>query len=586
MQSTETVLGVLRERGRRGLPVERLYRQLFNPQWYLLAYGKLYSNRGAMTPGADGGTVDGMALAKIDRIIDALRHERYRFKPVKRVYIPKRNGKRRPLGLPTWADKLVGEVVRMLLQAYYEPTFSPHSHGFRPGRGCHTALRELANTWKGTAWFVEGDIARCFDALDHRVMIEALGEKIHDNRFLRLLRNMLQAGYLEDWRYHETLSGVPQGGVVSPILSNIYLSRLDAFVETILIPEYTRGATRVINPEYSRTSQAIGAAKRLGDRARVRTLRKRQRSLPSKDPQDPNYRRLRYIRYADDVLFGFAGPKVEAEEIKQRLATFLRDDLKLELSQAKTLVTHGRTSAARFLGYEITVQHNDTRITQGQRSVNSAIGLRVPLDVIRTKCAQYKKRGKPAPRPHLINEDDYTIIGTYGAEYRGIVGYYPMAVDIGRFTRLHWVMQTSLLKTLAGKYHSSVVKMSRKYMTTIDTPHGPRKCLEARIERGEGRKPLIARFGGIPLKRQKYTVLIDRAPTPTPPGRKELVTRLLSNRCEICNNTDGIQTHHVRKLADLDNVEEPRPIWAQVMVKRRRKALVVCRTCHDQIHTR
>ena len=218
MQSAETVLGVLRERGRRGLPVERLYRQLFNPQWYLLAYGKLYSNRGAMTPGADGETVDGMALAKIDRIIDALRHERYRFKPAKRVYIPKKNGKRRPLGLPTWADKLVGEVVRMLLQAYYEPAFSPHSHGFRPGRGCHTALREVTNTWKGTAWFVEGDIARCFDTLDHRVMAETLSEKIHDNRFLRLLRNMLQAGYLEDWRYHETPSGVPQGGVVSPIL--------------------------------------------------------------------------------------------------------------------------------------------------------------------------------------------------------------------------------------------------------------------------------------------------------------------------------------------------------------------------------
>ena len=161
-----------------------------------------------------------------------------------------------------------------------------------------------------------------------------------------------------------------------------------------------------------------------------------------------------------------------------------------------------------------------------------------------------------------------------------------MAVDIGRFTRLHWVMQTSLLKTLAGKYHSTVVKMSRKYMTTIDTPHGPRKCLEARIDRGEGRKPLIARFGGIPLKRQKYTVLTDRAPTPTLPGRKELVTRLLRNRCEICNNADGVQTHHVRKLADLDAVEEPRPIWAQIMIKRRRKTLVVCRTCHDQIHPR
>src|SRR5262249_42836725 len=304
----------------------------------------------------------------------------------------------------TWADKLVGEVVRLLLQAYYEPTLSPHSHGFRPGRGCHTALREVANSWKGTAWFVEGDVARCFDSFDHQVMIETLGEKIRDNRFLRLVRNMLQAGYLEDWKYHPTPSGVPQGGVLSPILSNIYLSRLDSYVETVLIPEYTRGTLRANNPEYTKIKSAIAAAKKRSDRTEVRLLRQRQRSLPSKDPRDPNYRRLRYIRYADDILFGFAGPKVEAEAIKQKLAAFLRDDLNLELSQAKTLVTHGRTSAARFLGYEIIVQHTNTRITGGRRMTNGVIGLRVPLDVIRTKCAQYMKRGKPARRPSLMND--------------------------------------------------------------------------------------------------------------------------------------------------------------------------------------
>jgi group II intron reverse transcriptase/maturase len=586
MRNAETVLDVLRERGRRGLPVERLYRQLFNPQWYLMAYGKLYSNKGAMTPGVDSETVDGMTLGKIGRIIDALRHEHYRFKPVKRVYIPKKNGKRRPLGLPTWADKLVGEVVRLLLQAYYEPTFSTHSHGFRPDRGCHTALREVANTWKGTAWFVEGDVAQCFDSFDHQVMIDTLGEKIHDNRFLRLVRNMLKAGYLEDWKYNTTPSGVPQGGVVSPILSNIYLSRLDTFVETVLIPEYTRGKLRVKNPEYTTTTTAIAAARKRGDRTEVRALRQRQRSLPSKDPQDPNYRRLRYIRYADDVLLGLAGPKVEAEDIKQRLATFLHDDLKLELSQAKTLVTHGRTSAARFLGYEITVQHTNTRITGGRRMTNGVVGLRVPLDLIRTKCAPYMQRGKPARRPHLMNDDDYTIIGTYGAEYRGIVGYYLLANDVWRLDRLHWVMETSLLKTLAGKHDSTVTKMAARYKTTIDTPHGPRKCLEARIDRGEHRKPLVARFGGIPLTRQPYAVLTDRAAAPTPQVRKELVTRLLRNRCEICKSTDGVQVHHVRKLADLDNSGELRPTWTQIMVKRRRKALVVCQACHDQIHAR
>jgi retron-type reverse transcriptase len=187
MQSAETVLGVLRERGRRGLPCDELYRQMFNPQLYLAAYGKIYSNKGAMTPGADAETVDGMSMGKIERIIDVLRHERYRFKPVRRVYIPKKNGKRRPLGLPSWSDKLVGEVVRMLLEAYYEPTFSGRSHGYRPSRGCHTALSEVANTWTGTTWFIEGDISDCFGSLDHEVITKILAEKIHDNRFLRLI---------------------------------------------------------------------------------------------------------------------------------------------------------------------------------------------------------------------------------------------------------------------------------------------------------------------------------------------------------------------------------------------------------------
>jgi retron-type reverse transcriptase len=216
MQNAETVLGVLRERGRKGLPLDELYRQLFNPQLYLLAYGRIYANDGAMTPGATPETVDGMSLGKIRAIIDAVRHERYRFSPVRRVYIPKKNGKVRPLGLPTWPDKLVGEVVRLLLEAYYEPQFSGRSHGFRPGRGCHTALREVADTWSGTAWFVEGDVADCFGSFDHQVMLSILAEKIRDNRFLRLMRNMLTAGYLEDWRWNATLSGAPQGGVVTP----------------------------------------------------------------------------------------------------------------------------------------------------------------------------------------------------------------------------------------------------------------------------------------------------------------------------------------------------------------------------------
>jgi group II intron reverse transcriptase/maturase len=577
------VLSVLRERGRRGLPLNELYRQLFNPQLYLLAYGRIYANKGAMTPGASGETADGMSLGKIGRIIDALRHERYRFSPVKRVYIPKKSGKLRPLGLPPWSDKLVGEVVRLLLEAYYEPQFSGRSHGFRPRRGCHTALSEVANTWTGTTWFIEGDVSDCFGSFDHETMVQILAEKIHDNRFLCLMRNMLKAGYLEDWRWNATLSGVPQGGVISPVMSNIYLHRLDDFVETVLIPEYTRGRIRKQDTEYARVRAASVRARKRSDHAQARELRKQLRGMPSGDPRDPGYRRLHYCRYADDTLLGFAGPRAEAEEIKRRLAAFLRDDLKLELSQDKTLITHARTQAARFLSYEITVLHNDRKVTRGRRSANGIVSLRVPATVIKAKSAPYLTRGKPARRPQLRNEDDHTIVAAYGAEYRGIVQYYLLAGNVARLYRLHWVMETSLLKTLADKHRSSVTKMARKHKAAIDTPHGPRKCVEAKIERN-GRKPLVARFGGIPLRRQKDAVIIDRLPVPGIIRHKELVTRLLADRCELCGNAGEVDVHQVRKLADLGKPGQPRPIWAELMARRRRKTLVVCPSCHQTIH--
>src|SRR6516225_3624009 len=314
-----------------------------------MAYGNIYSNAGAMTPGTSEETADGMSEEKIEQITGLMRRERYRFSPARRVYIPKKNGKLRPLGMPSWSDKLVGEVVRLLLEAYYEPQFSDNSHGFRRERGCHTALRKIDDTWTGTTWFIEGDISDCFGSLDHEILLGILAEKIHDNRFLRLIRNMLKAGYLEDWEYHETPSGCPQGGVVSPILSNIYLHKLDEFVERELIPRYTRGASRTRNPEYMRARHRRENARRRGNRAAARDLLRQMRALPSVDPMDPGYRRLRYLRYADDHILGFTGPKAEAEQIKAELTRFLRETLRLELNQDKTLISHARTQPARFL---------------------------------------------------------------------------------------------------------------------------------------------------------------------------------------------------------------------------------------------
>ena len=414
-------------------------------------------------------------------------------------------------------------------------------------------------------------------------MVRILSEKIHDNRFLRLIRQMLQAGYLEDWTYHETLSGAPQGGVVSPILSNIYLHQLDVFVETVLIPQYTRGNRRKANPEYARRHVQMRRARARGDREKVRDLRRGLRRLPSLDPQDPGYRRLRYSRYADDHLLGFTGPRVEAEAIKDQLARFLRDDLALELNPDKTLITHARTRAARYLGYEITVQQCDTKLTNGRRSANGIVALRVPLDVIKAKCAPYRRHGKPWHRPALQNLDDYDIVATFGAEYRGIVNYYLLAGDVWRLGILDWHAETSMLKTLAAKHQSTVSKMAARHKAKIETRYGLRTCFEARVHR-DGKPDLVARFGGIPLVRNKDTVIVDRVPKPPPCPRKELIHRLLTHRCELCGDPGKVLVHQVRKLASLGQPGSGQPAWATLMARKRRKTLVVCHSCHDVIH--
>lgn len=587
MRNAETILGVIRERGTQGLPLERIYRLLFNRELYLHAYGRLSRNEGAMTPGSTSETVDGMSLAKIDAIIEALRLERYRWTPVRRTYIEKKNStKKRPLGIPTWSDKLLQEVIRLILEAYYEPQFSDHSHGFRAGRGCHTALREITDTWGGTVWFIEGDIAGCFDNISHEVLLTILSEKLHDNRFLRLIANLLKAGYLEDWRYNATLSGAPQGGVVSPILSNVYLDRLDQYVETVLLPAYNRGAERKPNKAYCKLANAAYYRRKQGHFGLAREFRRAMQQLPSKDPSDPDFRRLRYVRYADDFLLGFAGPRTEAEDIKRRLGEILRDHLKLKLSEQKTLITHARTQAARFLNYEVVTFQDDTkRCRRGWRSINGGIGLKVPVDVIKAKCQPYLRHGKPIHRPERRHNSDYSIVAQYQAEYRGVVQYYQLAYNLHRFARLKWVMERSLTTTLAGKYKTSVRKVYKRYGTILRRPEGTYKGLQVVVERGKRKPPLVAEWGGIPLRWRKDAVLDDQPKRVWNVGT-ELLQRFLADTCELCGSQEDVQVHHVRALKDLQPGRKgARPEWVKVMIARRRKTLVVCRACHDGIHS-
>src|SRR5713101_3187439 len=478
MQSAATLLGVIQDRGSRGLPLERVYRHLFNRELYLQAFARIASNEGALTPGVTDETADGMSLADIDAIIEALRFERYRWTPARRIYIEKKNStKKRPLGIPVWSDKLLQEVLRSILEAYYEPQFSPRSHGFRPGRGCHSALTEIQQQWTGTRWFIEGDIAKYFDTINHELLMKILGEHIHDNRFLQLISNLLQAGYMEDWAYHTTLSGTPQGGVISPLLSNIYLNKFDQFVEKVLVPDYTQGNRRRENPAYARVRGTLKRMKQKGKKEGVKSLLQQRRQLPSSDPNDPGYKRLRYIRYADDFALGLVGTHADAEEIKQRIKEFLRDELKLELSDEKTLITHATTQKARFLGYHISNQQANSKTTTNtnhikKRSVNGRIGLHVPPDVNEKKCAPYMKGGKPIHRAELQHESDFAIVSYYQQVYRGIVQYYLLAHNVAVLGKLRYMMKSSLLKTLAGKHKTTMSAMRRKYQTTTTTEEG------------------------------------------------------------------------------------------------------------------
>jgi group II intron reverse transcriptase/maturase len=586
MQNAKTVLGVIQERGRRGLTLEHVYRQLFNRNLFLTAYGRIARNQGALTPGVTTETVDSMSMTKIDTIISALRDERYQWTPARRIYIKKKNSiKKRPLGLPTWSDKLVQEVIRLILEAFYEPQFSTHSHGFRAGRGCQSALTEVYHNWRGTTWFIEGDISTCFDSFNHDVLRGILAERIKDNRFLRIIRELLNAGYLEEWAYNKTLSGTPQGGVVSPILANIYLDRLDKFVEQTLIQEFNRGDRRKDNRVYQTLHTRIKYWERKGDWAKVKELDKEYRSMPSKVTKDFRYRRLKYIRYADDFLLGFHGPKVEAEAIKQRLADFLETQLKLKLSETKTLVTHARQESARFLGYEVTVLNsNASRDSKGNRNINGQVAFRVPELVIKTKRKPYERSGKPMHRPELLCNEPFSIVAQYQAEYRGVVEYYRMAHNLHTLGTLKRVMELSLIKTLARKYRCSCVKVYKKLKTRMKDGNIERSVLQVVVER-EGKKPLLAQWGGISLVYNVKTKILDDQPPQVWNRCSELVERLLADTCELCCSTKNVEVHHVRKLADLQKEgKKELPKWARFMIARRRKTLVVCRDCHEDLH--
>lgn len=581
-------LEIVHNRSQRGLPLERVYRKLRDKELLLIAYGRLYSKKGATTPGIDPkDTVDGMSLRRIEKITESLNDGTYKWKPVRRKEIAKKNGNLRPLGLPSWSNKMLQEVIRTVLEAYYEPKFSEHSHAYRPNRGCHTALQEIKRKWHGTKWFIKIDILGCFDSLDHDLLLDIIFRDIKDVRFRKLLKEMLKAGYLKDWKYHRTFSGTPQGGVASPILSNIFLNELDQFVEKELKPAYTKGKRRRNDPTYQQLCRLAHQARKNGDKAARKKIIAKMRTIPSLDCYDPNFRRLKYIRYADDILLGFIGSKQEAHEIKDKLQNFLQT-LKLEAATDKTRITHA-SQKIKFLNYNIHITHDNTKLTRSiegvkRRSINRHPILSVPYTVRKEWLKLYSRNGKAIHRPELLNCSDYEIVRTYDLKFRGLVNYYALASNVSTLYHVRYHLQQSLVKTLAAKYKISVAKVYKRYAkvgqhkkhcitVTVDNPKNPDK-------------PLVARFSDMPIKRKRIAIIIDKYTT-SYNRRNELVHRLLANKCELCGSNEKIEVHHVRALKNIKKKYKGRkqpPQWAAFMIERNRKTVVACHKCHNAIH--
>lgn len=569
----------------------RLYRYLLRPDLYYVAYKKLYSNNGASTKGVDDDTADGFSEEKVLKIIERLASETYMPSPVRRTYIEKRNGKMRPLGIPTFTDKLVQEVLRMVLEAVYEPIFLNTSHGFRPQRSCHTALKEIKQSFCGTRWFVEGDIKGCFDNINHNTLVGFISEKIKDARLIKLIYKFLKAGYLEDWKYNNTYSGTPQGGIISPILANIYLHELDKYIEK-LKTEFDKKAERNRTPEYSSLQWKLSEMRKKlktsteADKQLLLSSIKETKSellkTPSKSQTD---KKLKYIRYADDFLIGVNGDKQDCEWIKSTLSDYIRNTLKMELSEEKTLITHSDTPA-RFLGYDVKVRRNEkikpAKNGFTKRTLHNKVELNVPLkDKIEkflfNNRAIVQKNGafEPCSRGSLTRLTDLEIVSAYNSELRGICNYYHLASNFKQLNYFAYLMEYSCLKTLAHKHKSSTAKIIDKFR---DKKGG--WCIPYATKDKE-KQLYFARYQDSLKSKISDDVIQNRAlqhfHTTT-----SFESRLKVKVCELCGTTESehYEIHHINKVKNLKGKER----WEQAMIAKRRKTIVVCRKCHKDIH--
>lgn len=584
---------------------QRLYRNLYNPEFYLLAYQNIYANKGSMTPGVDGMTIDGISMTRINRIIETLRNQSYQPKPARREYIKKKTGnKKRPLGISSADDKLVQEVVRMILESIFEGSFSEKSHGFRPNKSCHTALTQIRNTFTGTKWFIEGDIKACFDSFDHGVLIRILRKRIDDELFLNLIRKFLKAGYMEQWTYNETYFGIPQGSGCSPILANIYLNELDEFMSELkdkfdigdsnrrkVSYEYesARGKAKRLKKKYAKDWNEVSQEERKRRAEEIKAIKDIYTKMPRYEARDGNFKKIQYTRYCDDFLIGVIGSKEDAEAIKAKVKEFLADELNLTLSDEKTKITH-TSECAEFLGYRITVSRNEgiKRRKDGRktRPYSAVVKLYVPKENWIKKLLEYEaikivsdengnEKWKATHSGKVLNKTDIEILSDYNAKVRGLFNYYCIADNayvIGKFGR---AMKYSMMKTFAFKYKTKVSKIKKKYVINGDftvsyvTKQGVKNSVFYNQGYGKRDTSLAGQIEILP-QYKRY----DKP--------NSLARKLKTKTCELCRSyCTEIEIHQVKKLKNLKGEHE----WERLMLKVRRKTLAVCPNCHSEIHS-
>jgi group II intron reverse transcriptase/maturase len=575
-----------------------LYKLISSKEFLLIAYNKLKSKSGNMTPGIDKETIDGTDFNKIESLSKSLRNESFNFSPANRVWIPKKNGKLRPLGIPKFSDKLVQEAIRTLLELIYESKFSKTSHGFRPNRSTHTALRDIS-TWNGMTWVIEGDIKGYFDNVDHKVLADLLCKVIQDQQFIDLYWKLVKAGHIDKKintkSVHSTI-GVPQGGVVSPILSNIYLNEFDMYMENLIdklssknfniskvnpsIVKYSKLLTELhykYNEEYDKTV--------LKEIKQVRSVRNK---LPSRIRTG---NRIRYVRYADDWVIGIIGNRSLAESIKQESKNFLKDVLKLELSEEKTKITHLRDEYAHFLGVDFNKPVSKQSPIVKRKYADRIIKTRINQSKIyfympvKEMLKTLQERGFIKLSPNVKNKyisnaitkwiflDHRSIIIRYNAVINGLLQYYGFVHNKYSFhTIINYFIKHSCAKTIARKYRlGSRAAAFKKFGSLLTSPK-------------------IGKLDGIGLKIptsfKKTTGELRTSQGATYDPFVTLKWRLesqigLIDPCWICGTENDTEMHHVKHLRK----EGVKPTgFLSLMSKLNRKQIPVCRSCHNKIH--